>query len=89
VGPGEACDLGLVDRVVPADQVVPAAVEWCRQLTELPPHALRGTRRVVRRDLVEIVDRSRSNDIEDLAREWFRPEVQGPLHKLAEQLTSR
>lgn len=89
LGPGEAREIGLVDRVVPLDQVVPAAVEWCRQLTELPPYALLGTRRVVRRDLVEIVDRSRSHDVGELARDWFRPEVQAPLRKLAEKLAGR
>ena len=86
LGPPEALEVGLVDRVVVMDQVVPSAVEWCRELTELPPHALSVTRRTLRRDLIEIVRRSKSGDVEDLLREWFRPEVQGPLHKLAEQL---
>jgi len=89
MGPQEAFEIGLVDRVVAGDRVVASAVEWCRPLTELPPHALRVTRRTVRRDLVEIVRRSRSGDIEEMAREWFRPEVQGPLKKLAEKLQSR
>jgi 3,2-trans-enoyl-CoA isomerase len=89
MGPQEALEIGLVDRVVEGDQVVAAAVEWCRPLTELPPHALLITRQTVRRDLVEIVRKSKSGDIEEMAREWFRPEVQGPLHKLAEQLRSR
>ena len=89
LGPQEALDVGLVDRVVAIDQVVPSAVEWCRELTELPPHALSVTRRTVRRDLIEIVRRSKSGDVEDLVREWFRPEVQGPLRKLAEQLRDR
>ena len=89
LGPQEALDVGLVDRVVAIDQVVPSAVEWCRELTELPPHALSVTRRTVRRDLIEVVRRSKSGDVEDLVREWFRPEVQGPLRKLAEQLRDR
>jgi len=87
--PREALEIGLVDRVVAADEVVASAVEWCRELTELPPHALRGTRRTLRRDLVEIVQRSRALDVDELTREWFRPELQGPLKKLAEQLTSK
>ena len=89
IGPQEALEVGLVDRVVAVDEVVASAVEWCRELTELPAHALEITRKVVRRDLVEIVHRSKTADVDDLAREWFRPEVQGPLHKLAEQLRSR
>jgi len=89
MGPEEALEIGLVDRVDAGDQVVASAVEWCRPLTELPPHALRITRQTVRRDLVEIVRNSKSGDIEEMAREWFRPEVQGPLKMLAEKLQSR
>ncbi len=89
MGAQDALGIGLVDRVVEGDQVVASAVEWCRPLTELPQHALRITRQTVRRDLVEIVRRSKSGDIEEMAREWFRPEVQGPLHKLAAQLRGR
>jgi enoyl-CoA hydratase/carnithine racemase len=86
LAPSEALEVGLVDRIEPVDRVVASAVQWCRELTELPPHALAGTRRTVRRDLVEIVERSRSNDVEQLTNEWFRPEVQAPLRKLAEKL---
>jgi Delta3-Delta2-enoyl-CoA isomerase len=89
IGPEEALEIGLVDHVVAGDQVVASAVEWCRPLTELPPHALRITRQTVRRDLVEIVRNSKSGDIEEMAREWFRPEVQAPLKMLAEKLQSR
>lgn len=89
LSPTEALKIGLVDGVEPAGSVVPAAVAWCRELTELPPHALRGTRRTIRRDLVEIVDRSWARDVEELTNEWYRPEVQGPLLKLAEQLKKK
>lgn len=87
--PTEALEIGLVDQIAPVEAVVPAAVEWCAELTKLPPHALSATRQTVRRDLIDIVDRSRSLDVDALAREWFRPEVQGPLKKLAEQLTNK
>ncbi len=58
LSPDEAFEIGLVDQVAPLEEVVGSAVEWCRELTELPPHALGETRRTVRRDLVEIVERS-------------------------------
>lgn len=89
LGPEEALAIGLVDRLVALDDVVSSAVEWCRELTELPSHALGITRRTVRRDLVEIIQRSKTADIDEFAREWFRPEVQGPLLELAEQLRKR
>lgn len=89
LSPQEARSIGLVDEVVPADRVVSTAVEFCHAFTELPPHALRETRRTVRGDLIGIIEASRSSNVDDLAREWFRPEVQGPLRKLAEQLAGR
>jgi enoyl-CoA hydratase/carnithine racemase len=86
LAPEEALSVGLVDRVVPVPEVVPSAVGWCRELTELPDHALRLTRETVRRDLIDIVDRSRDHDVAQLTREWFRPEVQEPLKRLVAQL---
>ena len=84
--PDEALALGLVDRLTPVKEVVPSAVEWCAELAELPAFALRGTRRTVRRDLVDIVESARRANVEELAREWFEPEVQAPLRALAAQL---
>jgi enoyl-CoA hydratase/carnithine racemase len=89
LAPGEALSIGLVDRVVPVNEVVDAAVEWCTAFTGLPPHALALTRKTVRSDLVEIVHRSRSVDVEDMTREWFSPAVQGPLQALAQQLAKK
>lgn len=86
VAPEEAQRIGLVDEVAPLGEVVTRAVEWVAGLCELPQHALCRTRRTVRRDLIEIVERSRSGDVEALLSEWFRPEVQGPLAELVKQL---
>jgi enoyl-CoA hydratase/carnithine racemase len=85
--PDEALEAGLVDRVVPVERVVETSVAWCDTLVKLPPHALSITRGTVRRDLRDIVRRARARDIEMLAREWFRPEVQEPLRMLADQLS--
>ncbi|MEE4270078.1 MAG: enoyl-CoA hydratase/isomerase family protein [Thermoanaerobaculales bacterium] len=86
LAPGEALEIGLVDRVVGPDEVVPEAVQWCEELAGLPVRAVRETRRNLRRDLVEIIGRTRSSDVEKFTREWFRPEVQGPLRALAARL---
>jgi len=89
LSPDEALAVGLVDRVAAPDRVVPDAIDWCRALTELPAHAYAMTRRTVRRDLVEIVQRGRAGDVDTLVEEWFRPEVQTPLRALAAQLKHR
>ncbi|HSL17988.1 MAG TPA: enoyl-CoA hydratase/isomerase family protein [Methylomirabilota bacterium] len=89
LSPDEALETGLVDRVVPPAGVVEAALAWCRELAELPRHALGASRSTVRRDLVEIVASCRARDVEVLAEDWFRPEVQTPLRRLVEQLRKR
>jgi enoyl-CoA hydratase/carnithine racemase len=40
----EAYRLGLINKVVPADQVLPAAEEWANKLCEIPPLAVRAAK---------------------------------------------
>jgi enoyl-CoA hydratase/carnithine racemase len=48
VSPDEASTLGLVDAVVPAEQLVDAAIKWCEALLALPEAAMNLTRREAR-----------------------------------------
>jgi enoyl-CoA hydratase/carnithine racemase len=47
VGAEEALAIGLVDRVVPAEQVYPAAVAWAAQFASGPRHALRAAKQAI------------------------------------------
>jgi len=40
----EALRVGLVNKVVPPDQVMPAAEQWAQQLCEIPPIAVRAAK---------------------------------------------
>jgi enoyl-CoA hydratase/carnithine racemase len=86
LAPDEAAAVGLVDEVVQPERVVEAACAWCGTVLRAPGFALAGTRAVTRRDLVEIVDRHRSSDVDHLVEIWNRPEIQGPLRALVERL---
>lgn len=44
----EAADYGLVNRVVPADQIMSAAREWAEQLARVAPLALQSIKEVLR-----------------------------------------
>ena len=44
----EAASFGLVNRVVPADQLMSAAMEWANKLTEVAPLALQTVKEVLR-----------------------------------------
>ena len=43
----EALRIGLVDRVVPAEEVYPAAVEWASKLARGPAYALRAAKEAI------------------------------------------
>ncbi len=86
LGPDEAAAVGLVDEVVEPESVVEAACAWCGKVLRSPGFALAGTRAVARRDLVEIVDRHRADDVEHLVEIWDHPEIQAPLRALVERL---
>ena len=40
----EAYRLGLINKVVPADQLMPAAEQWAQKLCEIPPIAVRSAK---------------------------------------------
>jgi Delta3-Delta2-enoyl-CoA isomerase len=52
ISPGEAETLGLVDELVPVEQVVERAIKWCLDLLALPQAAMNLTRTQARADLV-------------------------------------
>ncbi len=51
VGAAEALSIGLVDKVVPADQTYDAAVAWARQFAAGPAYALRAAKESIDRGL--------------------------------------
>jgi len=87
--PAAAAAIGLVDELVPAGAVLERALSWCEGILRLPARAVAETRATTRRDLVELVRRSRSADVERLAREWERPEAQAVLQATVERLRAR
>jgi 3,2-trans-enoyl-CoA isomerase len=69
--------------------VVAKAIEYCEELVALPPRAMKQTRTMVRRELVEYVGRHHRRDGTFFFEEWVRPETQGPLHDVVEKLKSK
>jgi len=86
LSPDEALEVGFVDALAPAGEVVAAAGQWCEQIIEVPEHALAATRWVVRRDLIEKIRRHRVDDARHLTDMWFQPELRGAMQKLVAQL---
>lgn len=86
IGPDEALRIGLVDRVVPQDQVIPEAIAYAQSYLKLPQQALYETRRIAREDLVRLCDEVIRDDSEELHKRWFGSEAQQGLRALAAKL---
>lgn len=84
IGPAEAYEIGLVDELVPVADVVPRALDWCRELVALPPVAMNETRRQAKAGLLHNL--SNSADAEVATDYWFSEETQREMHKLVARL---
>lgn len=84
----EALRIGLVDEIVPLDQVTQAALLWCRSILELPSHAMSATRARARASLVELFEQPQG-EIEEVTEAWFSPETQAALAALIARLAAK
>ena len=89
ISPDEAARIGLVDEVVPLDQVASRALEWSRGLLALPVDAMAATRRRARADLVELFAESFDLELELVNATWWSPEAQTTLRVLVQRLARR
>ncbi len=89
VTPEEALAAGLVDQVVPQDEVIPKAIAWCREGMKLPPSAMDITRRSLRADFRALFDELSESTREEMTAVWFSEEPQKTLRALVAQLSAR
>ena len=89
IGPADALSCGFVDRVVPIDRVVPAAIEWVRGLTALPPQACAATRRTVRASLMQRFHDVDARLFDHMTDVWFGQETQSAMQALVQRLAAR
>ena len=84
--PETALARGLVDELADPGATVERALEWCRAHLALPPPALHETRRLARRDLVELFADPDNVDVGRFCDHWFRDETQQALQQLVARL---
>jgi len=89
VSPDEALRTGLVDTVVAQDEVIPAALEWCRKITALPSVAMQTTRNALRADFKVLFDTLGPATGEEMTRVWFSAETQSVLRALVDKLAAK
>lgn len=89
ISPEEALATGMVDNLVVPDEVVPAALAWCREMLALPPAAMAITRRTLRADFAALFDELSEATREEMTAVWFSEEPQRVLKALVAQLSAK
>ncbi|MBX3692118.1 enoyl-CoA hydratase/isomerase family protein [Dokdonella sp.] len=84
-----ALDVGLVDALADAEQVVEHAIRWLTDLLALPVEAMTETRRIARADLVALFDRPGAMDTAPFVDRWFSAEAQHVLGNLVARLKAK
>ena len=78
--------MGLVDEVVPIDEVIPRAVAWTRDLLSCPPIAMAATRRLARAPLRAAFETVTPALLDAIVESWFADETQSVMRTLAAKL---
>jgi 3,2-trans-enoyl-CoA isomerase len=89
VNPTEALRCGLVDELVPVEEVVSRAIAWATELVSLPADAMSGTRYQARARLRQAFDRVDSAMLDGMVESWFSPETQSAMRALVAKLGKR
>ena len=89
ISPDEALACGLVDAVVPPDDVVDYAVARARKLAALPAGALSATRELARADLAGLFEGLDEDAYAYMNEVWFGAETQTAMRALVARLVER
>lgn len=87
--PDAALACGLVDAVVPAEDVIERAVERAKLLASLPRSALAATRMLARADLATMFERLDADLYDQMNAVWFGGETQAAMGALVARLAER
>jgi len=81
----DALAVGLVDELVPAEQVGARALEYLEALLRLPPVAMNRTRLTGKADLLAALESA--DDVERTTADWFSDETQAAMEALVSSLS--
>ena len=78
-----------MDEVVPADEVIPRALDWCGKMLTLPNEAMSLTRREARSDLHELFESGMDAELTTVIANWWTPATQETLRGLVEKMKKK
>uniref|UniRef100_A0A8C5KPZ0 Enoyl-CoA delta isomerase 1, mitochondrial n=2 Tax=Jaculus jaculus TaxID=51337 RepID=A0A8C5KPZ0_JACJA len=87
--PAEALQVGMVDQVVPEDQVQSKALSVMAQWMAIPEHARQLTKSMMRKATADSLVKQREADIQNFVSFISRDSIQKSLHKYLEKLKQK
>ncbi|XP_029804691.1 enoyl-CoA delta isomerase 1, mitochondrial [Suricata suricatta] len=87
--PAEALRLGMVDQVVPEDQVQSTALSAMTQWLAIPDHARQLTKTMMRKPTADRLVKQRDADIQNFVSFISRDSIQKSLHTYIEKLKEK
>ncbi|MCQ4163795.1 enoyl-CoA hydratase/isomerase family protein [Tahibacter harae] len=85
----QALAAGFVDELVDVDHVVARAQLWLKELLNLPPRAMSGTRQLARADLADSFGDVDTMNVDEFVDGWFSEESQRILSALVAKLKAK
>jgi enoyl-CoA hydratase/carnithine racemase len=82
----QCLELGLVDALTDAGEVVTLAVNWANELLALAPGPMLATRRIARADLVAALDAFGDEQLEGFIEGWYSADTQAALALVMQKL---
>jgi len=84
VSPEAACALGIFEKVVPANEVLPRTLERLRDLVDMPAGAIAINKRFLGAGVFDLPAATLKQETSEWLDRWFSPSAQAELRKLAE-----
>jgi len=85
-GPDEALELGVVDELAEADEVVPRAIAWVQGVLALPREPMLETRRRAREPLIAALSSNLGGAAESFLHWWRHPQARAALEAAVARL---
>lgn len=87
--PQQAQSIGLVDQVVPLDQIQTAAIRKAQAFMQFNSNAWRLSKRNIRADVLKSLAQTGDAAIDEVLRQWWSPSTRALLKSIIESLTAK